>query len=1051
MPFNLLPHGNQIPNLTGVIDRPRLLAKLESVLQHKITLLCAPPGYGKTTVAAQYAHQANHPVIWYRFEDRERDIPTFHDHCIEALSAVAPAVADLKYAPGYTPVELASSVANALREGFETPFVFVLDDVHTLNGSAAVELWMRTFVTLAPANCHIIIISRILPSLPMTEMIARREMVAIGQDQLRFTADEIMTLAETLYDFRLPRANAEKLLGQLEGWPAGTILALQPLPQDLEFLMLSGGEGPEALFYALADLMLDAQPPGLRDFLLASSTLSRITPELISSALKLPDSSEWLAELLNRNLFVSRNSNGLVYHRLFREYLQQRLSEQRPEWFKQLHRNAADWFDHNGDFDEAFIHYIEADYPSFAEQAISPLIQAYYSQGRVETLLRWNDMLVRADVRNPQLLYVCASIYLTRYAYDTAEALLADAERLFCIQDDTPGVINVQLQRALINIQRGHYFPAITLVQPLVQSPPANTKLHGGALRLLGFANLKLGLVDTATQHLEHALELYRRVGDLSNTANVLQDLELAYLQTGRLEDASACLQEVVAMRRSLGSPIGLAHALNNLGYHYHQFGDYAQAQKNFEEGLSIVSQVQDRRTECHLLWSLGDLQRDRGSFDEALTQYNRALELISNYEPSLRCNILFSISTLRRWQNHFYDAVALAEEALTIADAHQLTRESAMARAAMWAARAFMGELTTAAHELDLAASSLQEIHAKSEIVHILTLRALVSFLHNDRSRAESYLRSAAQTAQSGASAQPLIAEVVHHPFIENLVPSEAQKFSLVAHGIAQLRKAQVKPTNIIRLQDKLDSEMIYSLRIQTLGKEIIERDGVLVLTTDWRAAAAKELFFYLLFIGAETREQISLNFWPDSSSNRVRSNFHTTLYRVRQALGENVIIFKDETYRVNSGLDIWCDAHEFQNLARQARPLPTRDARTEDLWRRAASLYHGDFLPQLDSEWILAYREELRETYLESVVRLGLCAQARKDYKQAIMMFKQALKLDPYREENHRTLMICYADQGERGKIQTHYRYLQRLFDEELAVEPSRETEVLVRSLLK
>jgi DNA-binding SARP family transcriptional activator len=64
---------------------------------------------------------------------------------------------------------------------------------------------------------------------------------------------------------------------------------------------------------------------------------------------------------------------------------------------------------------------------------------------------------------------------------------------------------------------------------------------------------------------------------------------------------------------------------------------------------------------------------------------------------------------------------------------------------------------------------------------------------------------------------------------------------------------------------------------------------------------------------------------------------------------------------------------------------------------------------------------------------------------------MFKQALKLDPYREENHRLLIRCYGEQGERGKIQTHFRYLLRLFDEELAVEPSRETMSLVNSLLK
>lgn len=1050
MPTSVAERGSQIPSLSGVIDRPRLLSKLDHALQHKITLICAPPGYGKTTLAAQYAHYTKHPVVWHRVEDRERDIPYFFEHCVAVLSEIAPTTSSVAFAPGLTPVELAASVANHLRGEVQTPFVYVLDDLHALSGSASVETWLRTFISLLPPNCHIIMISRMLPALPMTEMIARREMIAIGQDQLRFTTDEIMALAETLQGFKLPRANAEKLLEHLEGWPAGTLLALQPLPQDLERLMLSG-EGPEALFYSLADMMLDAQPPGLRNFLLASSTLPRMTPELVGEALKLTNGVEWLAELRNRNLFISRTPVGLTYHRLFREFLQRRLSEHRPQLFMELHLQAATWFENDGDIDEAFSHYMAAGCPEKADEAIQSLIQVYFTQGHTETLLHWNELLVEADVFDPQLLYICSIILTSRYEYAAAETFLADAERLFKIRGNDTGIATVQLQRAYINIQRGNYFQAITQAQPLLQQVPAGTNVRERALRFLGIANLKLGLVETATHQLEHALELYRQTSDLTTISKVLLDLEVAYLQVGKLNEAAACLQEVVAIRRSIGSPIGLAQALNNLGYHYHQFGDFALAQNTFEEGLSVIAQVQDHRTEGYLLWSLGDLQRDRGGFEEALTHYNRALAIVSNHEPSLRCNILISISTLRRWQNHFFDAASLAEEATTTATTHKLALESARARAALWVARAFTGELTTAAHELDLVASELQTLHAQSEIVHVLTMRALVSYLRNDRSHAEGYLRSAIQTAQSGASIQTLVAEVVHHPFMEPLLPSETQKYSTILQRVAHLCKVQMKPNNIIRLEDKLDSETIYSLRIQTLGKEIIERDGVLVLTTDWRAAAAKELFFYLHFVGPDTREHISLNFWPDSPSGRVRSNFHTTLYRVRQALGENVIIFKDETYCVNMSLDIWCDAQEFLSLARQARPLSTRDARTEDLWRRAAALYQGDFLPQLDSEWILAYREDLREMYLESVIHLGLCAQARKDYKHAVRMFKQALKIDPYREEFHRTLMMCYAEQGERGRIQSHFRKLQALFDEELSVEPSNETKLLVRSLLK
>ena len=261
---------------------------------------------------------------------------------------------------------------------------------------------------------------------------------------------------------------------------------------------------------------------------------------------------------------------------------------------------------------------------------------------------------------------------------------------------------------------------------------------------------------------------------------------------------------------------------------------------------------------------------------------------------------------------------------------------------------------------------------------------------------------------------------------------------------------KSQLKPTNIITLRDKIEANSVYSLRVQTLGKEIIERDGVLVLSTEWRAAAARELFFYLLFGGAQSRERISLDFWPDSTPARVRSNFHTTLYRVRQALGENIIVFKDDNYCVNPDLDIWCDAHEFEALVKKARPLSFRDARTEDLWFHAATLYQGDFLPQLEGEWVADYREMLNEYYLEALVALGECARARRDLGEAIKMYKQALKVDPY-PRRHPPLAdqrLCRARRAPQDLPPLPRS--SGLFSRELGVEPSRETVALVKSLL-
>ena len=222
------------------------------------------------------------------------------------------------------------------------------------------------------------------------------------------------------------------------------------------------------------------------------------------------------------------------------------------------------------------------------------------------------------------------------------------------------------------------------------------------------------------------------------------------------------------------------------------------------------------------------------------------------------------------------------------------------------------------------------------------------------------------------------------------------------------------------------------------------------MISPAEWRAAAAREMFLYLLFAGPQTRGDISLAFWPDSSADQVRGNFHTTLHRARQALGADVIVFEKDYYAINPDLELWCDALEFERLAEQARLLPPQDARAEDLYRKATNLYAGEFLPSLDADWAYTRRLVLADTYLEALVGLGRCARARHDHRAALDAFMRALEVDPYREETHREVMSCYNEMGERGRVLNHLEDLKRLFRRELAVEPTEETIAFARALL-
>jgi LuxR family maltose regulon positive regulatory protein len=1038
-------HDVRLYRAFGLIDRPRLLDKLRAVLDHKLTLISAPPGYGKTTVAAQFVRQVSCPVAWHTVEERERDIPNLWAQTLTALEPIAPDIQTLEMPHGYAPNELAALITDFLRKTVRTDFIYVLDDVQHLTGSTLTEIWLQTLVEFSPPQCHLILISRMLPDLPLAQMIARREVMAIGQHELRFTAQEIQALAGETRGEDLPEPTVQELTARLEGWPAGIVLALQPLPVDLERAMLSGGAGPEALFDALADLALRAQPDELRDFLLASSTLARVTPELCAVALGLSDGAHWLGEAQGRGLFLSRATGGLVYHRLFRSFLQRQLEGTDPGRFIDLHVRAAHWFEGQDDIDAAFDHYVAAGLADHAAALAERASQAYFALGKVETLLGWNAALGGTAV--PGLLCVCAKIHTDRYEYAAAEVELDAAEQGFGTRGDDAGVLDVRLQRAMIDLQQSSYRQAVSRALPLVEAPGIPDDLRGRALNILGFAELSLGEVEAAVRHLELALPLYRSGGGAHALSQLLQNLEMAYTRAGRFGEAVACLQEVIALRRMLRSAGPLALALNNLGYYYHQHGNYREAMASFQEGLSIAMQAPERRVEGYLSWSTGDLQRDRGANDDALRLYTRAIALTGADNPALRAALLVSLSTLRRWQGNLTEAIRLAQEAQALAEAHDIALEGITARAALWAARFQAGRTAKARKQLELAAAALQERNIHVELMQVLGLCAQAALECGDTPAAEIHLSRALHITRVSESVHPAVMEMLHAPALEAFVLRSGTKYEPFARGLRQLREAQLRPT---ARHSHGKTALTYSLRLQTLGQEQIERDGEHVPSSAWRATTVREFFLYLLFGGRANREHLCSVFWPERSTSRVRSSFHTTLYRVRQALGDNVICFEEGLYGINPEVEVWCDALEFERLAAQARLLSPRDARTEDLWRRAVEFYRGDFLPSLDTEWLQPRRETLRETYIDALFGLGGCMRARGDFRAALLTFKRALSLEPYREDIHRAIMMCYADLGEKKRVKTHLRQLQDLLRQELATRPSPETVALVATLL-
>ncbi|MEO8608795.1 MAG: tetratricopeptide repeat protein [Chloroflexota bacterium] len=1039
----------QLPEL--IIDRVRLLEKVQSATQRKLTLIIAPPGYGKTTLVAQFVRSTTLPVVWHSVQERERDVPNLLEHSIQALSEIIPVSKTLTGEAGNKKSSTASAVSltEYLSSNLKTSIVYVMDDFHRLITSSASEIWLRTFLAGIPSTCHLILIGRTATSLPIVEMIAHREVEAIGQEDLRFTFQEVNDLTEKMGN-KLSSKDVQKIISRLNGWPAGTILAIQPLPPEIEMMVFDGKSGPEALFESLAASIFESQPSDLNKFLLASSTLSQMTPVACQSILGLPDSLKYLKAALERNLFISQISGGMIYLPLFRTFLQKYLQTHDPEQFIQLHNQAGRWFEDNNRLEEAFDHYIIAQQGTLAAAIAERSAQSYLAQGKAETVLDWNKRLHQSDLNAPRLHYTVAMIHTDRYQYDQAEHELVKATSGFRATKDEIGLVQVALLNANIQRLKGHYQQAIEQAEGFVDRPSIPENMQGLACFILGNAYLELGNLATALQYLEATLPLWRIIGDAYSLSQLLLSLDAVYTRLGKFVEAASCVEEIVNIQRSLGKSPSLVIALNNLGYHYHLLGDYHAALSSFEEGLQILHHLPDKRSESYIQWSLGDLRRDCGGFAEAMISYQKALNLVDKHEPRLKNEILLSITTLQRWKQAYADAFVVAQEARVFAQQYNLAVDSLRAEAAVYAIRFPQESSANIPQELEKIANKFEQIQEQSHLAQTLGICAAVALQISDVWMAHKYLKRAITSINHISNLQPLVAEIIHTPILKDYVLAHAQQYKILVQEMRKLEAVQIETPTSRPQRTKNEIMQTYSLQIWALGQERIERDGKLVATAAWKAAIPRHLFFYLILNGAKSLEQIGLVFWPDSSLEEIRSVFHNVIYRARAAVGTNVILFENDRYLINPDINLWCDVFEFRGLVQQARLISPGIAHTENLLRQAVNRYKGDLLPSSDSIWLNSYRETLHEIHLEALLALANSIRVRGNIQEAIVTYKSALDVDPYREDIYRALFGCYADTGQYSLIPRQIETLTQLLKTELGIGPSAETLSLVQTLI-
>lgn len=398
----------------AIVTRARVQRTLDQ--NAPLTLVAAPPGYGKSTAVRAWCAAREVPLAWVSLDDGDNDPVRFWRYIATAISRTLPEASSeaiRRLAVSGAPVgvaldELANGIAAAGR-----PLVLVLDDLqHVTNADCLQSL--DYFVAALPDHARMIAISRANPALRLAGLRAHGSLVELRADQLAFTTEEARRLLVELGRLELDEAEVALLVRRTEGWPAAMVMAAVWLGRVDEPRLAIRRFGADHRYITeyLSNEVLDSLVPDLRDALLRISVLGSFTAELCDFLLDRSDAAALLGELEHANLFITRlaRSGWFRAHSLFADFATLRLDAEAPGTSTELHRRAASWLHQRGLPVEAAEHAgVAGDFELIAEilgEGHLSLIRT----GAERTVIRWvrrvpDDLLVE----HPELAAAAAT------------------------------------------------------------------------------------------------------------------------------------------------------------------------------------------------------------------------------------------------------------------------------------------------------------------------------------------------------------------------------------------------------------------------------------------------------------------------------------------------------------------------------------------------------------------------------------------------------------------------------------------------------------------
>lgn len=601
-----------IPALrTSHVNRPRLTMRLNQPGHHKLTLIIAPAGFGKTTLLSEWVATGQYQPVWLSLDKNDNNQPRFLRYLIYAIRDVIPNFGSevlglLDSTHAVQNDALLSSLINVLLS-ITKGIKIIFDDYHVITNTQIHDS-MNLLLAHLPDQIEFVIASREEPPLNLSLLRGRAQLLEIDTAHLRFTAIEVEQFLHDVMDLELVNADRIKLEMRTEGWITGLQLAALSLQMHEDksiFLSEFTGANRYVADY-LFEEVLRHQSSEYQRFLLYTAIVDEMCSELCDALMGTSDSQQILESLERSRVFIvplDDERNWYRYHHLFADLLRRHLEVSDPDAAPNLYLRASQWYERQNRLDDAIKYCLLAgEFEHAADLIESLFLQRDWIRHDMHRLLEWFDQLPENIIQiRPKMLlshaWLIFEIFedpwddiMTDLKRIEAQLLTNEASNHFTDSDRATIYAQVDLLHANYARFRNDYQQVIALSErSLARLPHDETYIRSGIIAHLASAYEHFGNVTDAADAFAKSIEMCRAAHNIDGLLFATAHLIEVYRIAGKLHKAEQTYKQAQSYFGERSGPdIGMTKIA--LAEVYYERNQLQNAQTYIREGLELCS-----------------------------------------------------------------------------------------------------------------------------------------------------------------------------------------------------------------------------------------------------------------------------------------------------------------------------------------------------------------------------------------------------------------------------------------------------------------------------